>query len=326
MPPPLHTAIASQRASLETSLGELLEPPLIALTRHLEHRHALDETTIANALAETRHRLPIPATLWLTDTDGRQLGFTEAPDGQRREMGRDRSHRPYFRSRPPQESLRFAEPYIRQTDHRVAVAVLRQIPRSNRPPCIVGVEILLRDLPLPSEGYAEPDTWRQLRGDPSIRAHVFAQTRSESLLDRHIDDVLDILTELICERGVFHGKLHFSTSRCTIWLTDDPYRYRLIALDDLIDPALCLAYPTCPYPPKAVIPKDRVRPIFERFRELRFGDESLYLRSGSLNIINGLVGLNFSCDGSHYLRAEDFLEMGRDFWLGGACLPPESTP
>jgi hypothetical protein len=30
-------------------------------------------------------------------------------------------------------------------------------------------------------------------------------------------------------------------------------------------------------------------------------DENIDLRSGSLNIYNGIVGLNFSCDGSHYM-------------------------
>jgi hypothetical protein len=47
-------------------------------------------------------------------------------------------------------------------------------------------------------------------------------------------------------------------------------------------------------------------------------DETIYLRSGSLNIINGIVGLNFSCDGSHYMPVEDFLEKGGDFWFGAA--------
>jgi hypothetical protein len=43
------------------------------------------------------------------------------------------------------------------------------------------------------------------------------------------------------------------------------------------------------------------------FRILRFSDKALYLRSGPLKVINGLAGLNVSCDGSHYLPAMDFL-------------------
>jgi hypothetical protein len=49
---------------------------------------------------------------------------------------------------------------------------------------------------------------------------------------------------------------------------------------------------------------------------LRNADETVYLRSASLNIVNGMVGLTFSCDGSHYLHYTDFLAMDRDFWFG----------
>ncbi len=32
-----------------------------------------------------------------------------------------------------------------------------------------------------------PDRWLQIKGDPSIRAHLFNQTRAESLFDASID-------------------------------------------------------------------------------------------------------------------------------------------
>jgi hypothetical protein len=40
------------------------------------------------------------------------------------------------------------------------------------------------------------------------------------------------------------------------------------------------------------------------------------LRAGSLNLINGMVGLNFSCDGSHSLSARDFLKASEARWFG----------
>jgi hypothetical protein len=45
-------------------------------------------------------------------------------------------------------------------------------------------------------------------------------------------------------------------------------------------------------------------------------DETIYLRSGMLNIFNGLVGLTFSCDGSHYMPWDEFLEKDIEFWVG----------
>jgi len=55
---------------------------------------------------------------------------------------------------------------------------------------------------------------------------------------------------------------------------------------------------------------------FKQFSALRFADETIYLRSGSLNLVNGFIGLNFSCDGTHYLTYKEFLGRGLDFWFG----------
>ena len=60
-------------------------------------------------------------------------------------------------------------------------------------------------------------------------------------------------------------------------------------------------------------------PVLEQFQMLRFMDENIYLRSGSLNIFNGVVGLNFSCDGSHYMDYREFLEKDAQFWFGQRC-------
>jgi hypothetical protein len=156
----------------------------------------------------------------------------------------------------------------------------------------------------------------QLKGDPAIRAGLFHQARSDSLMDTRIDAVLDMLHELITVHGVFHGKLHFSSSRATLWPMSDPYRYRIHGIDDLTDANLCLAYPRTAYPTDALVPAGRVRDILRTFKALRFMDETLYLRSGTLNIFNGLVGLTFSCDGSHYMPWEEFLDKSVGFWLG----------
>jgi hypothetical protein len=57
--------------------------------------------------------------------------------------------------------------------------------------------------------------------------------------------------------------------------------------------------------------------VLDNLRALRFMDEMFYLRSGTLNIFNGIVGLTFSCDGSHYLAWDEFLGKGADFWVSG---------
>lgn len=118
------------------------------------------------------------------------------------------------------------------------------------------------------------------------------------------------------EHGIFHGKLHLSSSRATVWHVDDPYSYRILAIDELTDPDICLAYPRRPYFKRETVPSLNIMKVLEQFCRLRFEDETIYLRAGSLNLVNGMVGLNFSCDGSHYLHNEEFLGKGLDFWFG----------
>jgi hypothetical protein len=156
----------------------------------------------------------------------------------------------------------------------------------------------------------------QMRGDPSIRAGLFLQERTHSLMDEHMDEVLALLGELITVHGVFHAKLHFSSSRATLWVMDDPYRYRLHSIADLTDPDLCLAYPRRAYPADAAIPAEAIPRVLRTFKDLRFLDETIYLRSATINIFNGLVGLTFSCDGSHYMPWDEFLDKNVGFWLG----------
>jgi len=45
-------------------------------------------------------------------------------------------------------------------------------------------------------------------------------------------------------------------------------------------------------------------------------NKNVYQRAGSLNIINDVIGLNFSCDESGYMPFDEFLEKSTDFWFG----------
>ena len=139
-------------------------------------------------------------------------------------------------------------------------------------------------------------------------------------MDDHLDEVLDVVEFLITELGIFHAKLHFSSSRATLWTCSDPCRYRLHVLDEIINPRVCLVYEKTPYPEQAATPVNMVRSVLKAFKLLRDADDTIYLRAASLNIMNGLVGLNFSCDGCHYMPADEFLEKDLKFWLGADAI------
>lgn len=152
-----------------------------------------------------------------------------------------------------------------------------------------------------------PENWLQIRGDPSVRRFLFEQQRVHNEFDEQLDAVIQRAEHLLQEHGVFHAKVHFSSGQVTLWLLDDPLRYRVHVKEEFLDPDFCTRYPAAPYPTQAIVPADAIRPVLAEFKRLRSQDDNIYLRSGSLNLINGYVGLNFSCDGSHYLDYREFL-------------------
>ncbi|MEW7980247.1 MAG: PDC sensor domain-containing protein [Candidatus Sedimenticola endophacoides] len=256
--------------------------------------------------------------LYVMDRGGVQVTDNISPTGRdATHFGRDRSTRPYMQGIVGTTDFKLSQAYISCNNKRPSLTAI-QVIRNGQGEHIgfLGADFDLRELPRTGASYAEPKVWRQIKGDPAIRGGLFLQTRAESMLDSRLDEVLPIMHELMSEHGVFHGKLHYSSSRATIWQADDPFIYHLLNIDEVTDPDICLAYPRRPYHERAMVPREQIPEVFEMFSKLRFADENIYLRAGSLNIINGMVGMNFSCDGSHYMPYKEFLDKSTDFWFG----------
>lgn len=309
----LREAVTRQRLLLHGRLGLSLERLARECAARWPGRDALEQ-----ALLAAFDHLPSCKYLYCLDTCAEQITANCTRDGlDPTQFGRNRRNRPYLADALAGQKLSLSEAYISRNARRPSLtAVQHVVSPQGELLGYLGADFDLRELPLTRELYQQPVRWMQLKGDPAIRGGLFQQQRVESLMEAHIDEVLDLFTELVSAHGVFHGKLHFSSSRATLWLIDDPYRFRILDIEDLTDPAICLAYPTRPYPDDAVIPLERIPEILRTFRELRLMDETIYLRSGSLNIFNGIVGLNFSCDGSHYMPWDELLKKSLGFWLG----------
>lgn len=277
-----------------------------------------DRAALEARLLEGLTELPYCKYLYVLDPGARQITANASRTGLLADQfGRDRSERPYLAEALAGSPFSLSEAYISRNARRPTLTAVQRMENDNGGLLgYLGADFDLRELPATQALYQQPGQWMQMRGDPAIRAGLFHQERVASPMDQHMDEVLALLTELITVHGVFHAKLHFSSSRATLWSMDDPYRYRLHGIADLCDPNLCLAYPRRDYPADAVVPMEAIRPILQCFRDLRFMDETLYLRSGTLNIFNGIVGLTFSCDGSHYMPWDEFLDKNLGFWLG----------
>jgi len=317
----LKQTIRIQRDKLTAMLGIKMQALAIKCAGLFENREALEDL-----LADAFPDVPYCKHLYVLNADEVQITDNIMQSGKdQAHFGRNRKGRPYMLGIIGTTDFKLSEAYISRNKKRPSFTAI-QVIRNEQGEHIgfLGADFDLRELPGIDVRYQEPDNWRQIKGDPAIRSGVFLQQRIESLMDKHLHEVIPIMTELMTEHGVFHGKLHFSSSRATLWLVDDPFTYSILNFDEIIDPDTCLAYPRHEYHERAIVPEDKIADVFEIFRQLRFADENVYLRAGSLNIINGMVGLNFSCDGSHYMRFDEFLDKSIDFWFGIPSIEPLS--
>lgn len=312
----LEKAIARQRDYIEDFLVEPLGEMAAICASHWNDRAALDLALTKFLQHKQGHRC---RQLYAIDREGLQhsSNISDAASDSTI-IGRDLSKRPYLDRIHKEHGKLFtlSDVYIDQKRHKPCITALHSVAVNDEITGYIAADFGLKDLPLRNVDEEQILEWRQIKGDPSIRGALFQQTRTRSAMDDHLDEVLDVIESLMTEQGIFHAKLHFSSSRATLWPYTDPYHYRLHVLDEIINPRVCLVYAKMSYPESASIPAGTVPKVLRMFQALRDADEVIYLRAASLNVMNGLVGLNFSCDGSHYMPADDFLRKDLSFWFG----------
>lgn len=125
--------------------------------------------------------------------------------------------------------------------------------------------------------------------------------------DKHIDEVLHRTACLLKRRGIFHAKVHFSSGQVTLWSMSDPYNYQVCHVGEFLQKGFPTAFEVVSYPINAKVPPQKIPTILAAFKSLRLSGKAGYLRAGSLNIINGRIGLNFPDDSTRYLDYQDFL-------------------
>ena len=310
----LQKTVKKQRKILKELLFDSMSELATACASKMQNRQALED--ILSAEMKTADYCKY---LWVLDKTGRQLTDDVMRTGLKHgQVGRDRAARPYLQRALKGKDYYLSEAYISRNRKRPSLTAVKVIYDENgKVGGYLGADFDLRELPHTSDEYVDEKDWQQIKGDPAIRSGLFSQQRVESAMDAQIDKVLSVMQELILEHGVFHAKLHFSSSRATLWRVDNPYDYQILNIDELSDPDICLAFQHQQYFEKAIVDAESIAKVFHQFKELRFADETIYLRAASLNVVNGMVGLNFSCDGSHYMHYKEFLEKSMPFWFGG---------
>ena len=159
-----------------------------------------------------------------------------------------------------------------------------------------------------------PERWLQIKGDPSVRAQLFEQQRAPSLFDESIDQLHVIVKELLTRKGVFHIKLHYSSSQLTCWFARDPFCYEKFVRETVLEAGFTDRFPDADYAGRIpLLNADEILRLLGEFKRLRLTDETIYLRNAAVNLINGMINMSFSCDGTHYIDHKTFLAKLENF-------------
>ena len=310
------TSIHTDILAIKEQLAKRIKKPLAELAEMCSEVWP-EQKKIDEILRHEIGAIPDCSLLYAWNVDGKVISCMILPDRVDDSwLDRDLHERPYLSNHLPYMGIMLSSVYRSDYDGRECITALQAVNRDNQLLGFVAADFSVNDMLRNTSLSASIPQWNQYRGDPAVRGTLFLQQRFNSQLDEHIDEVLSRFETLIAEHGVFHAKIHFSSGRCSIWLMDDPYSYRILTIEEILDPDLSLAYPWRPYTGKASISLEQVKACFDQFKRLRFADETIYLRSSSINIINGMIGLTFSCDGSHYMPVNEFLDKELSFWFG----------
>ena len=310
------SSLQEQILAKKAALADTVSKPLGNLARQCAQAWA-EPDRLDQVLADAIAGIPHCVLLYAWDVNGIERSSMVRPaEIDRAWRGTDLSQRPYLTNNLPFQGIMLSSVYRSIYDQQQCITALQAVRLDEQLLGFIAADFPVNSLLQDTQMRPPALQWQQFRGDPAVRSTVFLQKRAPSLLEEHIDAVLEMFETLIREHGVFHCKIHFSSGRCSIWLMDDPYSYQIVSVDEIINPDFYLAYPLRPYPKRAKVTPEQIHAAFQQLKALRLADETIYLRSASLNIMNGMLGLTFSCDGSHYMPIEEFLAKDLAFWFG----------
>lgn len=291
--------------------------PLKNIANHcakLWSQQPADTDLLTKALEESMKQIPQYALCYLISPQGKMLTPTISHTGNDPlDMGKDLSLRPYFLEWNGHQDFFLSRPYISTKTNYSCMTALQAVRINGEIFAIIAIDFDGSHTTFnPS---LEQRNYTQIKGDPSIRQQLFAQTRTITTMEEQIETAHQRATALLLHHGAFHIQLRYSRSTATVRFTDHPYEDSVWTLEQLLhsdsenrQPMTSLSTTTA----------EQIPAVLQLFHSLRLADENIYLRSGSINIITGMVELNFSCDGTHHLPIPEFLKKSTTFWLASS--------
>ena len=294
-------------------LSSLVKAPLRALENQAREVWQ-DSDRLTALLQQDLCKLPHCQLLYAISTDGKQVSSNVTRNGlDPKWHGQDLSQRPYLIGNLPYKGMLLSAVYLSQRSMQPCITAIQAVVEQQQLLGFIAADFHIKDLPEASVTALNRNRYQQQR--PS---NLKRQQRTTSALDENMDYLIYVLSTLMHEHGIFQSQILFDSGICVLSSLDDPLRYQIFNTQELMDPEIFLLYPKRDYDSRSNITPNMITNTFAQIKVLRELDEEVYLCSGTLNSINGQVGLNFSCDGTHFMSADDFLNRELTSWLSPA--------
>ena len=302
-------------SSKKKFLSSLIKAPMA----QIEQQSALlwpNDIELTEYLSESLCRLPHCQLLYAIKPDGTQYSGNVTRYGVDDSWQKqDLSDRPYMTANLPFRGMILSAAYLSQRSMQPCMTVIQAINHQGQLLGFIAADFHLKDLPIMNTSTLQRMHIQNSQHHPASGVDTKHGRAVNSAADTNIDYLIYALSTMMQEHGIFHCQIHFNSDRCHLWSEQDSHQYHLHTIDQIMSPDLLCAYPSSKYHSRNCVAIEKIPLVFAQFKAMRQADDRIYLRSGSLNLVNGLVGLSFSCDGSHYVTVDEFLNQELGHWL-----------
>jgi hypothetical protein len=202
-------------------------------------------------------------------------------------------------------------------------------------------ELILKESVIDSTGLKGRHFHVSIKGDPSLRESAFTRERYQSIVDELMPRLQPRLADLLIHRSVYEVVVHLNSGEIQTASVFNPFCQEIHPVKRIVDEAyVARHFPLVRYEDKiglirrlyrviaddqqfAILPEhhrkicaafydrwealtpEEIRTALSRLSMLR-NIQDFYLRNFTISIARDAIRLQFNCDGTHIVSAEDY--------------------